>query len=104
MGAKNGDKKVSMAKAQVTIPLDIPEVRVLKSEMNKAGELIITVESTKETTVCRRCGRVILKFHGYASWVELRYLLYSVTQHICAIDPDDTVVSIVKEVQRPLSV
>jgi len=63
-----------MAKAQVSIPLDIPEVRVLKSEMNKAGELIITVESTKETTICRRCGRVIAKFHGYDSWVELRYL------------------------------
>ena len=63
-----------MAKAQVTIPLDIPEVRVLKSEMNKAGELIITVESTKETAVCHRCGRVIVKFHGYDSWVKLRYL------------------------------
>jgi len=63
-----------MAKAQVTIPLDIPEVRVLKSEINKAGELTITVESTKETTVCRRCGRIIEKFHGYDKWVKLRYL------------------------------
>lgn len=63
-----------MAKAQVTIPLDIPEVRVLKSEINKAGELMITVESTKETTVCRRCGRIIEKFHGYEDWVKLRYL------------------------------
>lgn len=63
-----------MAKAQVTIPLDLPEVRVLKSEINKAGELIITVESTKETAVCRRCGGVIQKFHGYDKWVKLRYL------------------------------
>jgi transposase len=63
-----------MAKAQVTIPLDIPEVRVLKSEMNKAGEVIITVESTKETAVCHRCGRIIAKFHGYDNWVKLRYL------------------------------
>lgn len=63
-----------MAKAQVTIPLDIPEVRVLKSEMNRTGELIITVESTKETAVCHRCGRVTRKFHGYDGWVELRYL------------------------------
>ena len=63
-----------MAKAQVTIPLDIPEVRVLKSEINKVGELTITVESTKETTVCRRCGRIIGKFHGYDKWVKLRYL------------------------------
>ena len=63
-----------MSKAQVTIPLDIPEVRVLKSEINKVGELTITVESTKETTVCRRCGRIIGKFHGYDKWVKLRYL------------------------------
>jgi len=39
VGVYNAVKKVSMAKAQVTIPLDIPEVRVLKSEINKAGEL-----------------------------------------------------------------
>jgi hypothetical protein len=36
-----------MAKPQVTIPLDISDVHVLKSEINRAGELIITVESTK---------------------------------------------------------
>ena len=63
-----------MAKAQVTIPLDIPEVQVLKSEINKAGELLITVESTKETAVCQRCGKVIRKFHGHDDWVKLRYL------------------------------
>jgi transposase len=63
-----------MAKPQVTIPLDIPDVQVLKSEINKAGELIITVESTKETAVCQRCGRVIREFHGHDDWVKLRYL------------------------------
>jgi len=63
-----------MTKPQVTIPLDLPEVQVLKSEINKAGELIITVESTKETTVCKRCGKVIRKFHGYDDWVKVRYL------------------------------
>jgi transposase len=47
---------------------------VLKSEINKAGELIITVESTKETAVCQRCGKVIQKFHGHDDWVKLRYL------------------------------
>lgn len=63
-----------MANAQVTIPLEIPEVRVLKSEINKEGELIITIESTKETAVCQRCGRVIRKIHGYEDWVKVRYL------------------------------
>ena len=72
MGVYNEVKKVSMAKAQVRIPLDIPEVRVIKSEMNKAGELIITVESTKETTTCRRCGRVIEQLHGYDKWMKIR--------------------------------
>jgi transposase len=63
-----------MTKPQVTIPLDIPDVQVLKSEINQAGELIITVESKKTTTVCQRCGRVIQKFHGHDDWVKLRYL------------------------------
>ena len=63
-----------MTNPQVTIPLDLPEVRVLKSEINKAGELIITVESTKERAVCQRCGKVIRKSHGQDDWVKLRYL------------------------------
>jgi transposase len=63
-----------MTKPQVTIPLDLPEVQVLKSEINQAGELIITIESTKETAVCKRCGKVIRKFHGYDDWVKVRYL------------------------------
>ena len=54
-----------MPRAQVTVPLDIPDVRVLKTEINKVGELIITIESTKEGTLCRQCGREIRKRHGY---------------------------------------
>ena len=63
-----------MTKAQVTVPLDIPDVRVLKTEMNQNGELIITIESTKVGTACRVCGRWISKSHGYADWVTVRHL------------------------------
>lgn len=63
-----------MSKLQVTIPLDLPEVKVLKSEINKAGELIITIESTKNTAVCHCCGKMVRKFHGHDDWVQLRYL------------------------------
>jgi len=63
-----------MSKAQVTIPLDIPDVRVLKTEFNQSGDLVITVESTKAGTRCRKCGRVISKFHGHGNWVTVRYL------------------------------
>lgn len=63
-----------MAKAQVKVPLDIPDVRVLKTEMNQDGELIITVESTKVGTTCRVCERWISKSHGHADWVTVRHL------------------------------
>jgi len=63
-----------MSQAQVTVPLGIPDVRVLKTEINSRGELIITVESTKSGATCRRCGRWIDKFHGHDDWVSLRHL------------------------------
>jgi transposase len=63
-----------MAKAQVTVPLNIPDVRVIKTEINEQGELIITVESTKAGTNCRRCGRWIDKSHGHDDWITLRHL------------------------------
>jgi transposase len=63
-----------MSKAQVTVPLDIPDIRVIKTEINERGELIITIESTKPGTTCHRCGRWIDKFHGHDDWVSLRHL------------------------------
>ena len=63
-----------MAKAQITIPLDIPDVRVLQTTMGERGEMIITIESTKKGTVCRKCGRWITKLHGRDEWVMKRHL------------------------------
>lgn len=63
-----------MSKAQVTIPLEIPDVCVLKTEINQGGDLVITVESTRTETRCRKCGQPISKFHGHDSWVTVRYL------------------------------
>ncbi len=63
-----------MSKAQATIPLGIPDIRVLKTEFTQNGGLLITVESTKKETHCRKCKRVISKFHGHGDWVTVRYL------------------------------
>lgn len=63
-----------MAKAQVTIPLGIPDVRVLQTALGERGELIITIESTKEGTSCRKCGKWITKLHGRDEWVTIRHL------------------------------
>jgi len=63
-----------MSRAQVTVPLDIPDVRVLKTEINPRGELIISIESTKPGATCHRCGGWIDKFHGHDNWVSVRHL------------------------------
>lgn len=63
-----------MAKAQVTLPLGIPDVRVMKTEAGDRGEIIITVESTKAGTQCRKCGKWITKPHGRDEWVTIRHL------------------------------
>src|SRR5919201_4438436 len=58
----------------ISIPLDIPDVRVLRTEITKAGELILTVESTLTSTTCRRCGRTITARHGLDEPRLLRHL------------------------------
>jgi transposase len=63
-----------MVKAQITIPLDIPDVRVLQTTMGEGGEIIITIESTKAGTPCRKCGKWITKLHGRDEWVLVRHL------------------------------
>lgn len=61
-------------KPEIRFPLDLPKVEVVKTEMNKAGDYVITVQSTLTTTQCRECGREIEQFHGYGRWIKLRHL------------------------------
>ena len=63
-----------MGKAQVLVPLDIADVRVLRTEINEREELIITIESTKAGTRRGKCGRQITKAHGQDEWVTVRHL------------------------------
>ena len=58
----------------ISIPLDIPDVRVLQTEITKDGELILTVESNLTSTTCRRCGRTITELHGLDKPRLLRHL------------------------------
>src|SRR6266550_4263423 len=39
----------------ISIPLDIPDLRVLQTELTKDGEFVLTVESPLTSTTCRRC-------------------------------------------------
>ncbi|MBN1815407.1 MAG: transposase family protein [Anaerolineae bacterium] len=60
--------------ANLTLPLDIPDVKVLETTINPAGDCVITVESTLETARCRQCGRAIDKLHGRGDALRLRHL------------------------------
>jgi transposase len=58
----------------ISIPLDIADVRIVQTDLTKAGEVILTVESTLESTTCRRCGRTITERHGSDKSRLLRHL------------------------------
>lgn len=60
--------------SMIQFPLNLSDVKVLKTEMSKAGDLIITVESTRQGARCRRSGRDIENFHGYDKPLRLRHL------------------------------
>jgi transposase len=58
----------------ISIPLDIPDVWVLQTELTKDGELVLTIESTLTSTTCRRCGGTITERYGVDEPRLLRHL------------------------------
>ncbi len=60
--------------AMITIPLDLPDVRVLATHINDQSEIIITVESTLERCRCKHCQRKIKAFHQHDEWITIRHL------------------------------
>jgi transposase len=58
----------------ISVPLDIPDVRVLQTDLTQANELILTVESTLATATCHQCGRTITEQHGEDRPRLLRHL------------------------------
>ena len=59
---------------EISIFLDIPDITVLGVERTKEGDYHIKVTSTNKGTHCRKCGRLIEKFHGYDKEIVLRHL------------------------------
>ena len=57
-----------------TVPLDLPDTRVLAHRMLEKGTVWIEVESTLRTAQGHRCGRDIDRFHGCDRPIRLRHL------------------------------
>ena len=62
------------AKDMISLPLDIPDVAVLRVHQNQQGDYLITIQSTLEGTRCQYCGRQLIQFHGHGRWIKLRHL------------------------------
>ena len=58
----------------IEVPLDIPDVKVVKVEETNNGDLIVSVESLVEGTCCHGCGRNITKRNGSGRVIVLRHL------------------------------
>lgn len=60
--------------AKLTIPLDIPDVEIMGTEITRDGKYIMEVESCLETTRCGVCGQKIACRYGHGAEIELRHL------------------------------
>ncbi len=58
----------------ITIPIDIPDVKVLDTEITGNKELHIRVESAQEGTECGICGQQIGCTFGHGQEIRLRHL------------------------------
>jgi transposase len=60
--------------SSIRVPLDIPEVEVLSTEITSEKQLLIRVESTQKTTACGVCGVDIACTFGHGQEIRLRHL------------------------------
>lgn len=60
--------------AKLTIPLDIPDVDIMGTEITRDGKFMIQVESRQETTRCGICGQQIKCNYGQGPAIDLRHL------------------------------
>lgn len=60
--------------ASITVPLDIPDIEVLSSEISSENHMLIRVESTQKTTECGVCGVDIACTFGHGQEISLRHL------------------------------
>ena len=68
----------------IEIPLNIPNVKVVKVEKVGNRELLIFVESTVKNTCCRECGKNITKSNGSGRMLRLRHLaVFGLEVYIC---------------------
>ena len=73
--------------AQISFPLDIPQVDVMSTKQTRDGKFIIQVESRQETTECGICQQAIPCNYGHGQEIRLRHLPILGQETVIAIRP-----------------
>lgn len=74
----------TQTQATIQIPLDIPNVEVLRTAIYPDGKLLIWVESQVETVRCGLCGRELRATFGHGQEIRLRHLpVLGMEAYIC---------------------
>ena len=70
--------------SELKIPLDIPDVDIVSTEITADEQLLIKVESQIETTECGVCGQEIGCNYGHGQAIRLRHLsVLGLETYIC---------------------
>lgn len=56
------------------ISLDIKSLDIISQEIDKQGNIILTVQSKKSESQCPKCGKPATKRYGYAPVIDVRHL------------------------------
>jgi transposase len=76
----------------INLGIDFPGAKVIKTEKDQRGNLLITVETTEDHVACRICNKKIYKQHGVYRERKLKHLpafgtntfiIYSPHRYIC---------------------
>lgn len=54
--------------------LGIPHIVIHQTLLGKNNEIMLHIESTKEGTTCRKCGKNVKASHGHGEEIVLRHL------------------------------
>ena len=73
--------------ATITIPLDIPGIRIISTQTKSEGRIFIEVESLDEQVKCGVCGQEIMCNYGVGELKEIRHLPILGRETIVCIRP-----------------
>jgi transposase len=83
--------------AEFKIPLNLPDVEIIASEITETEDVVLTIKSTCNGTHCYKCGKWTEKIHGYDDPILIRhlpvlgnrvYLKISLARYVCSFCDD----------------